>query len=111
MSDKTDTPLLELLAEMTAGSIEASSALDAETLILVRIAALVAVDAPEASYLFNLGAASDLDIDAETVHGVLAGIAPIVGTTRIVSALGKMARALDVEMDLVDAEAEVEAAS
>jgi hypothetical protein len=110
MAEATDTPILDLLSEMTAGSIEAST-LDAETLILVRVAALVAVDAPEASYLFNLGAASELDIDPDMVRGVLAGIAPIVGTTRIVSALGKMARALDIEMDLVDAETEVEAAS
>ena len=39
-----DTPVLDLLASMTADSIEASS-LDPETLMLVRIAALVAVDA------------------------------------------------------------------
>jgi 4-carboxymuconolactone decarboxylase len=40
---------------MTVGSIEVST-LDAETLMLVRIAALVAVDAPPASYLLNIGA-------------------------------------------------------
>ena len=48
--------------------------------MLVRIAALVAVDAPPASYLFNIGAASDLDIDADQVRGVLAAVAPIVGS-------------------------------
>ena len=47
---------------MTADSIEASS-LDPETLMLVRLAALVAVDAPTISYLMNLEAASELDID------------------------------------------------
>jgi hypothetical protein len=36
-----------------------------ETLMLVRIAALIAVDAPPASYLMNLGIASDLDISAD----------------------------------------------
>ena len=41
----TDTPVLDLLGKMTADSIEASS-LDAEALVLTRIAALVAVDAP-----------------------------------------------------------------
>ena len=40
-----ETPVLDLLTSMTADSMEASS-LDAETLMLVRIAALVAVDAP-----------------------------------------------------------------
>ena len=55
---------------MTADSIEVSS-LDAETLMLVRLAVLVAVDAPPVSYLLNLGAAADLEIDAEQVRGVL----------------------------------------
>ena len=49
----TDTPVLDLLASMTADSIAASS-LDPNTLVLVRIAALAAVDAPTVSYLLNL---------------------------------------------------------
>ena len=50
MSEQTvETPILDLLASMTADSIEASN-LDARTLMLVRIAALVAVDAPPVSY-------------------------------------------------------------
>jgi len=110
MTDTTDTPVLDLLAAMTAGSIEAST-LDAETLMLVRIAALVAVDAPPASYLLNLGAAADLDLDVEAVRGVLAGVAPIVGTSRVVSALGKIAAALDFELDLAAIDAEVDATS
>ena len=89
----TETPVLDLLAGMTTASIEASS-LDAETLMLVRIAALVAVDAPPASYAFNLAAAGDLDIDPEQVRGVLAAVAPIVGTPRIASATGNIVRAL-----------------
>lgn len=103
----TDTPVLDLLASMTADSLEASS-LDAETLMLVRIAALVAVDAPPISYAFNLEAASELDIDAEQVRGVLAAIAPIVGTARVASALGKIMRALALEMDVAELEAEEE---
>jgi len=103
----TDTPVLDLLASMTADSLEASS-LDAETLMLVRIAALVAVDAPPISYAFNLEAAGDLDIDAEQVRGVLAAIAPIVGTARVASALGKIMRALALEMEVAELEAEEE---
>ena len=46
MSAQSDeTPILDLLARMTADSLEASS-LDDRTTMLVRIAALVAVDAP-----------------------------------------------------------------
>ena len=84
----TDTPVLDLLASMTADSIEASS-LDPETLILVRIAALAAVDAPAVSYLLNLGAASDIGVSPDQVRGVLAAVAPIVGTARIASATRK----------------------
>jgi 4-carboxymuconolactone decarboxylase len=105
VTDKSDTPVLDLLASMTGDSIEASS-LDAETLMLVRVAALVAVDAPPASYLLNLGAASELEIDVEQVRGVLAAIAPIVGTARTVAALGKIARALAFELEVAEAEAE-----
>ena len=50
MAGPSDTPVLDLLAKMTTDSLEVSS-LDAQTLVLVRIAALVAVDAPPASYL------------------------------------------------------------
>jgi 4-carboxymuconolactone decarboxylase len=97
----SDTPVLDLLASMTADSLEASS-LDAQSLMLVRIAALVAVDAPAASYLANLGAAADLDVDAEQVRGVLAAVAPIVGTARVVSATGKIVRALGVALEIAE---------
>ena len=64
----TDTPVLDLLASMTADSLEASS-LDPETLMLVRIAALVAVDAAPISYVANLEAVSDLEIDPDQIRG------------------------------------------
>ena len=98
-----DTPVLDLLASMTADSLAASS-LDPETLMLVRIAALVAVDAPPVSYLLNLGAAADVGIDAEQVRGVLAAIAPIVGTARVASATGKIVDALDVAIEVAEAD-------
>ena len=99
----SETPVLDLLASMTADSLEASD-LDAETLMLVRIAALAAVDAPAVSYLLNLGAASEVGVDAEQVRGVLAAIAPIVGTARIASATGKIADALEVAIEVAELE-------
>jgi alkylhydroperoxidase/carboxymuconolactone decarboxylase family protein YurZ len=96
-----DTPILDLLAGMTADSLTASS-LDPQTLALVRVAALVAVDAPAFSYLMNLEAAAELGIDGDRVRGVLAAIAPIVGTARIVSATGKIAEALAVEIEIIE---------
>ena len=103
----TETQVLDLLRTMTADSVAASS-LDLETLVLVRIAALVAVDAPAVSYLLNLGAASEVGIDGEQVRGVLAGIAPIVGTARVASATGKIVDALDVAIEVAELEAESE---
>ena len=101
----SETPVLDLLASMTADSIEASS-LDPETLALVRIAALVAVDAPPVSYLMNLAVAGELGVDAEQVRGVLAAVAPIVGTARIASATGNIVRALAVAIETAELENE-----
>jgi alkylhydroperoxidase/carboxymuconolactone decarboxylase family protein YurZ len=99
----TDAPVLDLLKTMTAESIEAST-LDEESLMLVRIAALIAVDAPPSSYLLNIGAAGDVGIDADQVQGVLAAVAPIVGTARIASAAGNMVRALGFAEELAGLE-------
>ena len=108
MADQTqDTPVLDLLAGMTADSVETSN-LDAESLLQVRIAALVAVDAPVASYLMNLGVARDLDIGADQVEGILAAVAPIVGTARVVSAASKIMQAIGIEIEISELEAEAD---
>ena len=104
MAESTsETPVLDLLAQMTADSVAASS-LDPETLMLVRVAALVAVDAPSFSYLLNLEVASELEIDRERIRGVLAAIAPIVGTPRVASATGKIVEALAIELEIAELE-------
>ena len=106
MADETtETPVLDLLAKMTADSIEATS-LDAETFLLVRLAALIAVDAAPASYLMNLGVATELGVDEQAAQDVLTAIAPIVGTARVVSAAGKMVRALGLALAVAEAAAE-----
>jgi alkylhydroperoxidase/carboxymuconolactone decarboxylase family protein YurZ len=101
----TETPVLDLIKAMTKDSIEASS-LDEKELMLVRIAGLVAVDAPPASYLLNLGAASEMGIEAEEVQGVLLALAPIVGTPRIVGAVRNIYRALGIALELEELEEE-----
>ena len=106
MADQTtDTPILDLLASMTADSIEASG-LDPETLMLVRIAALAAVDAPPVSYALNLEAAGAAGIGPEQVRGVLAAIAPIVGTARVASATGNIVKAIALEIEVAELEDE-----
>jgi 4-carboxymuconolactone decarboxylase len=96
-----DQPVLDLLMDMTGASLERSS-LDPRTLMLVRIAALVAVDAPPLSYLSNLGIASDLGVTSEQVEGVLTAVAPIVGTARVVAAGSKIARALGIAIAVAE---------
>jgi 4-carboxymuconolactone decarboxylase len=98
-----ETPVLDLIETMTLASLEATT-LDAETAMLVRIAALVAVDAPPASYLMNLGAAGEIGIGEDEVRAVLAAIAPIVGTTKIVSATGNILRALGFALEMAELE-------
>jgi 4-carboxymuconolactone decarboxylase len=109
MAEQGEHPVLDLLAKMTEDSIEASG-LDPETLMIARIAALVAVDAPAASYLLNLGAASQAGVDEAEVRGVLAAVAPIVGTARIASATTNIERALGIASELaLEEEAEAQA--
>ena len=87
-----DAPVLETLAQMTIGTLERSG-LDPKTYFLVRLAALIALDAAPVSYLLNIGAAGDAGVDAETVRGVFVAVAPVVGTARVASAAGQLIRA------------------
>ena len=103
----SETPVLDLLASMTADSLSASS-LDDKTLMLVRIAALAAVGAAPVSYLLNLEAAGDAGLDPDEVRGVLAAIAPIVGTARIASATGNIVKALAIAIEVADEDAQNE---
>ena len=100
-----ERPVLDLLASMTADSLEASD-LDTKTLMMARLAALVAVDAPAASYLLNLDVASEVGIGVEEIQDLMTAIAPIVGTARIVSASGKMIRALGFAIEVAELEEE-----
>jgi alkylhydroperoxidase/carboxymuconolactone decarboxylase family protein YurZ len=87
-----DAPVLETLAQMTVGTMERSG-LDEKTYFLVRLAALIAIDAAPVSYLLNIGAAADSGVDLETARGLVVAIAPIIGTARVASAVSKLIRA------------------
>jgi alkylhydroperoxidase/carboxymuconolactone decarboxylase family protein YurZ len=105
MADEEDL-VTDTLADITAASLERST-LEPRELMLVRLAALVAVDAPPASYLLNAGTAMDVGITLEDVQGILVAVAPIVGTPRVVAATGNLGRALGFAIEL-EAEAEAE---
>src|ERR687893_317973 len=76
-----DAPVLETLLAMNLDALERSG-LDDETYLLVRLAALVAMDAPPMSYLITLGAAAETGMTVEQVQAVLVAIAPLVGGAR-----------------------------
>ena len=90
---EVNTPVLDALVDMNEGVPERSG-LDAETYMLVRIAALASSGAPPESYLLNLGVAADLGLSVEQVQGVLIAIAPVVGSARVASAGSSIAEAL-----------------
>jgi alkylhydroperoxidase/carboxymuconolactone decarboxylase family protein YurZ len=98
-----ETPVLDTLVEINAVSLEHASLAPRE-LMLIRIAALIAVDAPPASYLANVGAAADSGITADDIQAVMIGVAPVVGTPRVVAAGGNILRALGFEIMVAEAE-------
>ena len=98
-----ETPVLDTLAELTAVSIEHNS-LPPREFMLARLAALIAVDAPPASYLANAGAAADVGVTADDVQAVMIAVAPVVGTARVVSAGGNIVRALGFAVAVAEAE-------
>ena len=85
-------PVLSTLAQMSAGALN-HAGISEQTALLVRFAALVALDAAPASYLVNLALAEEALIDPEAIRGTLAALAPLVGSARVVSAAGKVAEA------------------
>ena len=97
-----ERPLLDTVLAMTSASLERANLVDRE-LMLVRLAALAAVDAPASSYLLNLGAAADVGLTLEDVQGVLIAIAPIVGSPKVVTAAGTIAAALGIALAIDDA--------
>ena len=98
-----ETPVLDTLADITAASVEHNSLAPRE-LMLVRMAALIAVDAPPASYLANAGAAADSGVTADDIQAVMIGVAPVVGTARVVSAGGNILRALGFAVAVAESE-------
>jgi alkylhydroperoxidase/carboxymuconolactone decarboxylase family protein YurZ len=104
----SETPVLDTLTAMTAESV-ARTGLDANSLLAVRIAALVAVDAPVASYVMHVGPAMDAGVTVEQVQDILIAVAPIVGGPRTVSAAAKIAEAVGIVIIAAEVEAELEA--
>jgi alkylhydroperoxidase/carboxymuconolactone decarboxylase family protein YurZ len=93
--------VLEDLMQARVENLDASG-LDARTYSLASIAALVALGASPASYLWHVGFARDAGVTPEEILGLLVALGPTVGTTRVVSAAPDIAMALGVDLELMD---------
>jgi alkylhydroperoxidase/carboxymuconolactone decarboxylase family protein YurZ len=93
------TPVLDAATEINAISL-ARTDLDPRTLMIARIAALVAVDAPVGSYFLHIGPAAEVGLTVDDVEDVLVAVAPIVGTPRLLSSARKIAEAFDLAIQL-----------
>jgi 4-carboxymuconolactone decarboxylase len=89
-----DDPEL-LVGGMAARTLcEARSGLDPKTFSLVKIAALIAVDAPAASYMWQVANGLAAGCTPREILGVLQAIAPQVGGPKAAAAAPEMMVAL-----------------
>jgi alkylhydroperoxidase/carboxymuconolactone decarboxylase family protein YurZ len=102
MVDEGATPVLDVITTLTATAVETTT-LDPGLQVLLRFAALVALDAAPASYLFHLVAGAEQGLTMADAQQVLITLAPLVGTARIVSASTHIARALGLAIAISDA--------
>lgn len=107
MATASQTPVLDTLTAMTVDSVERCG-LAPDLLILTRIAALAASDAPPISYLAHIDPALRTGVTADQLQDVLVAIAPIVGTARVMTAAGNLTAALGVAIAVSDADLDAE---
>jgi 4-carboxymuconolactone decarboxylase len=74
------------------------SGLDARSYALVKIAALIALDAPPASYLWQVANALDAGATPADLLGVLIAVAPQVGGPKTVAAAPELMVALGLSL-------------
>lgn len=90
--------LLEELIGLREADKE-SSGLDPRTFALVKIAALIALDAPPASYAFQVANALEDGATPEDILGVLRAVALQVGGPKVVAAAPEIMVALGLDVE------------
>jgi 4-carboxymuconolactone decarboxylase len=94
-----EAPLLERLLSVQLDNLDASG-LDPRSYAMVKIATLIAVDAPPASYVAQLAFAQEAGVTADDVIGVLVAAAPHVGIPKVVAAAPEIMLALELSLDV-----------
>jgi 4-carboxymuconolactone decarboxylase len=92
-----DAQVLETAIGLREGQLEASG-LESSTFALVKIAALIALDAPPASYAWQVANALDDGATPEEVLGVLIAVASQVGGPRVIAAAPEIMLALGLSL-------------
>ena len=92
-----DAKLLEQGMGLREAELEATG-LDPRTFALAKIAALIAVDAPPASYAWQVPNALADGATPEDILGVLRAVAPQVGGPRVVAAAPEIMVALGLSL-------------
>jgi 4-carboxymuconolactone decarboxylase len=77
----------------------AGSGLDAHTFALIKIAVLIALDAPPASYAWQVANALEDGVTPEEFVGVLRAVAPQVGGPRVIAAAPEIMVAMGLALD------------
>jgi len=78
--------------------LQRRSGLDARSFALVKVAALMALDAPPASYLWQVSTALEAGVTPEDLIGVLRAIAPQIGGPKVVAAAPELMVALGLSL-------------
>jgi alkylhydroperoxidase/carboxymuconolactone decarboxylase family protein YurZ len=91
---------LKVLDEVLAvrETAQARSGLDPRTFALVKVATLIALDAPPASYLWQVAAALEAGATPQDLLGVLRAVAPQVGAPRAMAAAPELMLALGLAL-------------
>lgn len=90
--------LITQLLEMQLHNLE-NSGLDSRTYSLVKIAALIALDAPPASYVAQVTFALEAGVHPDEILRVLVAVAPQVGLPRAVAAAPELMLALGLNLE------------
>ena len=93
-----DQSFVESVLAMDRDDVEGSG-LDAKTHALVRLAALLAADATPASCHSTITVALSAGATAAEVVGVLIALTPVIGLTRAVSAVPRIAVPIGYDID------------
>jgi alkylhydroperoxidase/carboxymuconolactone decarboxylase family protein YurZ len=95
----------DIIASLLAMQLQnlENSGLDARTYSLIKIATLVAVDAPPASFVAQVAFASEAGVTPEEIIGVLIAVAPQVGIPKVVAAAPEIMLALGLELEAAGA--------